>query len=246
MKKLILLACAAVLSITLQAQQIMGVKLNDNTQKEFNVSSIRRVTFRTSEIPDDPPISLSCPDDHHPHIIDLGLPSGKKWACCNVGASTPEDYGGYYAWGETEEKINYDWDSYKYGRDYDDCDYIGDDIAGTEYDVAAVKWGNPWRMPSFEMLQELVDNCTWEWTSVNDVNGYLLTGSNGGTIFLPAAGGCAFYDFVLDGFDGYYWSSTLNPEDRDEAYYLFFRSTFEDLQNPAFLFLGFPVRPVSK
>ena len=223
----------------------MVVKLNDNTQKEFNVSSIRKVTFRTSsETPVDPTVSLSCPDNHHPHLIDLGLPSGTKWACCNVDASAPDDYGGYYAWGETEEKICYDWDTYKYGRGFDDCDYIGDDIAGTEYDVAAVKWGSPWRMPSFEMLQELVDNCTWEWTSQNDVNGYLLTGSNGGTIFLPAAGGCYNYDYVMDGFDGYYWSSTLNLEDRDEAHFLQFRSTFVKLQISNPLFTGISVRAV--
>ena len=96
MKKLILLACAAVLSFSLQAQQIMIVKTKNNTQNEFNVSSIRKVTFRSSqEIPGDSTVSLSCPDEHHPHPIDLGLPSGTKWACCNVDASLPEEYGGY-------------------------------------------------------------------------------------------------------------------------------------------------------
>lgn len=244
MKKHILLTWLAVLSFSLQAQQIMIVKTKDNTQNEFNVNSIRKITFRSSlEIPGDSTVSLSCPDEHHPHSIDLGLPSGTKWACCNVDALTPDEYGGYYAWGETEEKINYDWDSYKYGRDWDDCDYIGDDIAGTEYDVATVKWGDPWRIPSSEMFQELMDNCTCEWTSLNDVNGYLFTGSNGGRIFLPAAGGCLYDEFLLDGKDGNYWASTLDPENSSQAFFLIFRSPFVQLQYSP-LFLGLSVRAV--
>lgn len=244
MKKHILLTWLAVLSFSLQAQQIMIVKTKDNTQNEFNVNSIRKITFRSSlEIPGDSTVSLSCPDEHHPHPIDLGLPSGTKWACCNVDALTPDEYGGYYAWGETEEKINYDWDSYKYGRDWDDCDYIGDDIAGTEYDVATVKWGDPWRIPSSEMFQELMDNCTCEWTSLNDVNGYLFTGSNGGRIFLPAAGGCLYDEILLDGKDGNYWASTLDPENSSQAFFLIFRSPFVQLQYSP-LFLGLSVRAV--
>lgn len=89
----------------------------------------------------------SCPDDNHPHMIDLGLPSGTKWACCNVGATKPEEYGGYYTWGETEEKSVYDWSTCKYWTDSngdgyaDDYEFtnLGSDIAGTGYDVAHVK-----------------------------------------------------------------------------------------------------------
>ena len=243
MKKHILLTWFVVLSFSLQAQQIMIVKTKDNTQNEFNVNSIRRVYFRSEEIPGDTTISLSCLDEHHPHPIDLGLPSGTKWACCNIDASAPEEYGGYYAWGETEEKIFYDWNSYKYGRDWDDCDYIGNDIAGTEYDVATVKWGDPWQIPSSEMFQELMDNCTSEWTSLNDVNGYLFTGSNGATVFLPAAGGCLYDELFLDGRDGNYWTSTLDPEDKANAFYLFFRTPFVRLEFSS-LFLGLSVRAV--
>jgi hypothetical protein len=143
---------------------------------------------------------LTCPDDHHPHFIDLGLPSGTKWACCNVGATTPEGYGGYYAWGETEEKDVYDWTAYK--------DLVGD-IAGTQYDVAHVKWGGSWVMPSCDQQAELLENCSSEWTTFNGINGRVFTGSNGGSIFLPAAG-CRYGTDLYDaGSEGLYWSSTL-------------------------------------
>ncbi len=236
----------AVLSVSLQAQQIMIVKTKDNTQNEFNVNSIRKVTFRSSlEIPGDSTVSLSCPDEHHPHPIDLGLPSGTRWACCNVDASVPEDYGGYYAWGETEEKASYEWESYRYyDASTEQCIHIGDDIAGTQYDVAAVKWLDPWRMPSSDMFQELLDNCTSEWTSLNDVNGYLLIGSNGGRIFLPAAGGCLYDELFLDGRDGNYWASTLDPENRDQVFYLLFRSQYIRVEPTSTRFLGLSVRAV--
>ena len=118
--------------------------------------------------------------------VNLGLPSGRLWANMNVGASTPEDYGGYYAWGETAEKTEYTWNTYQ----YDQSQNLGSDfnISGTEHDVAHVKMGNAWRMPTSIELKELWDNCTWTWTSQNNVNGYLVRGTNGNTIFLPAAG----------------------------------------------------------
>ncbi len=155
--------------------------------------------------------------------IDLGLPSGTKWASWNVGASSPEQCGGYYAWGETEVKSRYDWSTYKYGRDSEDCDYIGEDIAGTQYDVAHVKWGGSWRMPSIEQIKELADNCFMTWTQYNGTNGVLITGPNGNTIFLPAA----FYYLnsnespdVMD--IGYYWSSSLFTKWGNGASYLCF------------------------
>ena len=103
----------------------------------------------------------TCPDSNHPHAIDLGLPSGTKWACCNVGATSPEEYGGYYAWGETSEKSKYYWTSYLY---YDRENYgfknIGSDIACTQYDIAHVHMGGSWRMPSYNQQKELIDKCT--------------------------------------------------------------------------------------
>ena len=176
-------------------------------------------------------VSKLCPDDNHPHMIDLGLPSGTKWACCNVGADKPEAYGGYYAWGETEEKSIYTEVSYLYssGVDkdgdgwYDDFHFdteicgvwqnLGSDIAGTQYDVAHVKWGGSWVMPSNDQNQELIDICTYECASVNGVKGGKFTSkTNGGSIFLPGAGFRTFdIIFCPDAGYGYYWSSTQDP-----------------------------------
>lgn len=154
-----------------------------------------------------------CPDAHHPHLIDLGLPSGTKWACCNVGADKPEAYGGYYAWGETEEKSDYTWDTYQYGRSSSDVDDIGSDIAGTDYDVAHVKWGDSWVMPSLEQMLELRDNTTSVWTTQNGVNGRKFICSNGGAVFLPAAGYRSRSYLHEQGMRGYYWESTLIKSD---------------------------------
>lgn len=180
--------------------------------------------------------SFSCPDSHHPHAIDLGLPSGTKWACCNVGATTPEGYGGYYAWGETSEKSVYNEVTYQYctGVDTDGDGWydknwsyqdIGTDIAGTSYDVAHVRMGGPWRMPSHEQQMELMDYCTRSWTQQNGVNGILVKGKNGGQLFLPAAG-CRYYsDLYYVGSYGYYWSSSLYPSYSNYAYDLYFYSS---------------------
>lgn len=168
----------------------------------------------------------TCPDSNHPHAIDLGLPSGTKWACCNVGASTPEDYGGYYAWGETSEKsVVYNWDTYAYyNSSTGKCVNIGSDIAGTSYDVAHVRMGGAWRMPSIEQINELLNNCSREWTSQNGVNGILVMGKNGGLVFLPAAG-CRWNDGLFDeGSGGLYWSSSLYPLNDFNAYGLHFYS----------------------
>ena len=172
---------------------------------------------------------LVCPDSNHPHAIDLGI--GVKWACCNVGASAPEQYGGYYAWGETEEKSYYSEGTYAFfdnvaynnGKSYSECfKSLGSDIAGTSYDVAHVKWGGGWRMPSRDQIKLLLDNCSSEWTSLNGVDGRVFTGPNGGKIFLPAAG-CRWGDYTrYVGYYGYYWSSTQCPDDSNVAYYLYF------------------------
>ena len=158
----------------------------------------------------DIPSYTSCPDSHHPHLIDLGLPSGTKWACCNVGASTPEDYGGYFAWGETTEKSYYDWSTYIHcDGSKETCHDIGSDIAGTQYDAATVNWGSPWVMPSFDQMKELNDKCNSKWTTENGVKGRRFTGPNGASVFLPAAGERDERDLVYAGSRGDYWSSSL-------------------------------------
>lgn len=186
----------------------------------------------------------SCPDDHHPHLIDLGLPSGTKWACCNVGASKPEDYGGYYAWGETTEKSTYTSSNYLDGKgtSYD----IGTDIAGTQYDAATANWGSPWVMPSFDQVKELKGNCTSEWTTENGVNGRRFTASNGASIFLPAAGNRWGYKLYDAGSYGYYWSSSLCGSLLSNAWSLNFRSGYVDASYSDYRYGGHSVRPVRK
>ena len=172
------------------------------------------------EVTEASPAFLTCPDDNHPHAIDLGLPSGTKWCCCNVGADMPESVGGYYAWGETSEKSRYDDVSYIFlnGQDTDgdgridqDGSYIDiglDDIAGTNYDVAHVRMGESWCMPSKEQQDELRDNCSIRGVQQNGVNGILVTGPNGGRIFMPSTGYYWKDHFYDDGGYGGYWSSS--------------------------------------
>ena len=192
---------------------------------------------------------LTCPDDHHPHLIDLGLPSGTKWACCNVDTNhpekqSPEKYGGCYAWGEMEVKNSYSWENYTHCKGSSDtCKDIGSDIAGTEYDVAHVKWGGSWVMPSRKQQDELQLYCTSTWTTQNGVSGRLFTGTNGGSIFLPAAG----YSFGSErhdtGLEGKYWSSTYYPSSSSDACYLGFDSDYTGWYE-SYRSLGLSVRPV--
>src|SRR5574344_1450744 len=119
--------------------------------------------------------------------VDLGL--SVKWASCNVGATSPESYGGYYAWGETEEKSVYTDSTFLYyDSRADSCINIGTNICGTKYDVAHVRCGGSWRMPTYAEFQELCNKCTKSWTTYNGVRGTKFVGPNGNSIFLPAAG----------------------------------------------------------
>lgn len=148
---------------------------------------------------------ILCPDDNHPHMIDLGLPSGTLWACCNVGASIPEEFGDNFAWGETEEKESYTEENYKwydenlvntytkYNRKDGKC-YLD-----SEDDVAHIRWGGGWRIPDFEEFKEMW-SCSYDRVTYNDVVGVLFTGPNGNKIFLPDSGG-------NEVFNGFYWSS---------------------------------------
>ena len=190
--------------------------------------------------------------------IDLGLPSGIKWATCNVGANSPEEYGGYYAWGETEEKSNYNYDlsTYKWcnGSENTMTKYCTDSDYGTvdnktvldpEDDVAHVKWGGSWRMPTKKEQDELHYKCTWTWTKQNGVNGYRVTGPNGNSIFLPAAGYLNGFAVCDRGYCGFCWSSSLYSNDSDSAYYLYFYYRNYGWSN-GYRNYGLSVRPVSE
>lgn len=151
-------------------------------------------------------------------LVDLGLPSGLKWASHNVGASVPEGYGSYYAWGEIAEKDIYNWANYLHCDGTDNTLHdIGDNISGTQYDAAHMNWGGKWRMPAREEVQELVDNCTWEWTTVNDIKGRMGTGPSGETIFLPAAGYKVDSRTYLSGNYGNYWTASRVPGQESEG-----------------------------
>ena len=153
--------------------------------------------------------------------VDLGL--SVKWAAYNVGTSSPEGYGNYYAWGETTTKSDYSKSSYQYlnGSDYVN---IGSNISDTHYDAARAQWGGSWRLPTKAEFQELIDRCTWTWTSYNGVNGYKVTGPNGNSIFLPAAGHRRDTELYDRGSYGYYWSGSLYESNPGLAYYLSFNS----------------------
>ncbi len=187
--------------------------------------------------------------------VDLGL--SVKWATCNVGASSPSDYGGYYAWGETETKSIYNWSTYKWcnGSSATMTKYSKSSSYGTvdnkttlepSDDVAHVKWGGDWRMPTRAEQDELrnTNNCTWTWTTQGGENGYKVTSKkNGNSIFLPAAGYRGGSDLNGAGSYGYYWSSSLYASYSYYAYYLRFGSSlvgWSDYDR----YGGFSVRPV--
>ena len=169
------------------------------------------------------------------NAVDLGLPSGTLWADRNVGADAPEAYGDYFAWGETETKDNYAWSTYKWcnGSDRTQTKYCTNSSYGTvdnktvlelEDDAAYVNMGAEWRMPTLTEQIELLDNCTWEWTTQNGVNGRKVTGPNGNSIFLPAAGYRYGSSLSNAGSYGYFWSSSLNESHPYGAYVLYFYS----------------------
>ena len=155
--------------------------------------------------------------------VDLGLPSGLKWATCNVGATKPEDYGSYFAWGETTSKSEYTWVNYKF-RVTGDFEKV---VTFSKYntksnqgtvdnkktldisdDAARANWGVTWRMPTDREMSELRENCKWEWTTLGGKKGCKVTGKNGNSIFLPAAGRRGTNLFRA-GLSGDYWSSSL-------------------------------------
>ena len=190
--------------------------------------------------------------------VDLGLPSGTLWATCNVGASRPEDYGNYYAWGETSTKSTYDWNTYRYANgDFDKLTkYCNKSNYGdngftdnlTELqsgdDPAAANWGNGWQTPSMDQCVELLNYTDFEWTTQNGVNGWQFTSRmNGQTLFLPAAGRCdsAFYDV---GSSGWYWSRSLLTDTPDGAWYFVFDSDDWFVGNDRTRINNFSVRPV--
>jgi len=190
--------------------------------------------------------------------VDLGLPSGTLWATCNVGANAPEEYGDYFAWGETNSKDIYNWETYKYAngdRDMiikycNDSDFGNDGFTDTltillpEDDAATVNWGSGWQTPSKEQWDELVGNTTKTWTTQNGVTGMLITAKNGVTLFLPAAGIRWDSNHKYEGADCVFWSRSLNSNYLCHAWYLLFDSEGCSLTGDN-RFIGYSLRPVT-
>ncbi|MBQ3239348.1 MAG: hypothetical protein IJA98_09865 [Bacteroidaceae bacterium] len=242
-KQLIFRLCACLLvalyNLPMMSQGVI-VYQKDGTKVKYPYEQIDSiVTYNNGEDAEDRPVTTY-------EAIDLGL--SVKWASFNVGATSPEEYGGYYAWGETEEKSSYTIDNYKYfnsstgGYEYKK---LGSNISGTSYDVARVKWGGSWRMPTLSEMQELCSECSWQWTEVNGVKGQKVTGPNGNSIFLPAAGSCEGTEVDGHGSNGLYWSATWIEDDIIGTCWLSFYSRYWSCTNNG-CWNGKSVRPVTE
>lgn len=186
----------AIMSFSHQSVIAQGIIIyqKDGTSVRYSYNQLDRIeTYLTEE--DEPVVAYSV-------AVDLGLPSGTMWASYNVGATKPQEYGGFYAWGETIEKERYDWDNYDWKK-------LTSDITGMEHDVAAVKWGGKWHMPTYDQAHELLKYCTWGIATLEGVTCASLTGPNGKIIYFPLTGYkyTSWYD--EEGFMGVYWTGTI-------------------------------------
>ncbi len=245
------------------------VIVTDTENKQMEIKTTKSQTITRSYLLKMPAVTYEGTPAVEHQFVDLGLPSGLKWATCNVGADNPEDYGDYFAWGETEPHYNcldpltwkegkeagYAWQIYQWCEGslkalYKYCtnSFYGtvDNRAILELgdDAARDNWSGTWRLPTDEEWTELRENCTWTWTTRNGVDGYLVTGSNNNRMFLPAAGSWSGVSFSAAGSCGWYWSSSTNPDRPACAYSVFFdsgyvRRNYDDRDH------GFSVRPVT-
>ena len=224
-------------------------KLNNiNTRTALRLGQLLRLDPEKEDLTQSveiPTVNVSDLKNYHVinghEYVDLGL--SVKWATCNVGASTPSDYGYYFAWGEIKPKEKYTKrNSVIYKKN------IGDIGGNAQYDAARANWGGSWRLPTLDEIEELKSKCKWTWTTQDGYNGYKVVGPSGKSIFLPAAGS---YDGALFGFvgeSGYCWSSTPNENNTQDAYYLYFYSNIYGSNYGWYCsnrYKGASVRPVS-
>ena len=268
MKKILLFLLLAVFTLGISAQApskkcpVCGLSIPKCQYKGKHPKKKPTTTAPAKQQPSKPakpatlkpkPITVSRPTgtiEGHGYV-DLGL--SVKWATKNVGASSPSDYGDYFAWGETRKKDNYDWETC-----FDCLDDKGDSwgtykIGGktsisptSGHDAARENWGGTWRMPTIAELEELCNKCDWTWTSQGGHYGYLVTSkTNGKSIFLPAAGWRSGTVTFSVGGKGCYWSSALSSSNSYVARGLFFNSsglyTSNDCRES-----GLCVRPVTE
>lgn len=210
MKKLFTFAALSILTVgAMYAQEhSMRIHFNDGTSTLIKATDVAKITFESGETP----------QPGSDKMVDMGL--SVKWAAWNVGGTKPSDYGNFYAYGETEPKTEYTIDNYKWlWEDWNDDTTLyekwehylklGATIAGTNYDVAHVKWGDQWRMPTREEWTELINSCKWSWTAIDGVSGMLATSqTTGNSIFLPAAGNMVDADHTHDQVGCFYWTAS--------------------------------------
>ena len=220
-KKVLISVCMLLAALSATAQSYVRVHKVNGEVVKYETSEVSFIDFE--EVKTVQP-------------VDLGLPSGTLWSPVNLGAETEEEYGDYYAWAETETKELFTTNNYAYyvdGNSWDVIDIGTTNIAGMEaYDAATANWGNGWQMPTKEQFEELMTCCTVEWEQVNETNGRRFTGSNGNSIFIPAAG--RYYQktkeeissTILDNGNtyGYYWSATRYEYNNRNAETLYFGS----------------------
>ena len=228
MKKQILTAVLAIAALTAFAQQqdVMVIEKTDNTTLRLSVDDIRRVIFESAYLN---PIGTLA------EAVDLGLPSGVRWAKWNLGASSPSDYGGYYGWGDSTGQ--------KTSTNVNDYPSVNppSEISGTQYDIASIMWGGQWRIPTYDDIYELYEKCEF-YRSGSDVK---IVGPNGNSIILPLAGSREGTEIYDEGNFAYYWSSTIPYDDNNCAWLLNI-----DIQNGKFgvaggsRHFGLSIRPV--
>jgi hypothetical protein len=225
----VMLNCAATLT-TAETQEFyfvlpVGVLANGFTMNVYyggsepfsksTQSTELAVEWNTVKVMSTVEVTVAGGGDEHEYV-DLGLPSGLLWATCNVGANAPEEYGDYFAWGETEPKDYYYENTYTYSDN--------PAILPSDHDAATANWGDDWRMPTKAEFEELYNNTTMTWTTQNGVNGRLFTAANGSSLFLPAAGYRGYGSLHDAGSYGYYWSSSLYADYPYSAFGLYFYS----------------------
>lgn len=251
--RLCLCLAVALFELPLMAQGVVVYQKNGVNMKYPYEQIDSIVTYNSCENTEGP-ITPPSTTPEEVEAVDLGL--SVKWASCNVGATSPEEHGGFYAWGETEEKFIYDWSTYRWckGSYNTQIKYCSNSSFGTidnkitlepEDDVAHIKWGGSWRMPTLDEINELITRCSWQWASVKGVNGYIVTGVNGNSIFLPAAG-YRFGECVdLRGFSGRYWSATFSEYYSFDAYSLLYNDGGHECYSIS-RYNGHNVRPVTE
>ena len=232
--KNILILCFLAISTIAPAQNNKSLVFFKNGEKQLSiqVQQVDSIVFDNNTSGPEPP-------EPSGDAVDLGL--SVLWATRNVGAEKPQDYGYYLSWGELTPKETYTNETYEYAY-VETLNYI--DIYGTQYDAAHVLWGDNWRMPTSAECEELVQNCTWEWCSLEDTNGIKVTGPSGKSIFLPAGGFPNWSGWNRVGEYGTYWTGSNTSETIIACYFCFDSGSFQVTSWDGAKYVGQLVRPV--